>query len=390
MELQTGQNANLTQNIISINIETNGVPNDIDLDLCAFMLSNNDKTLNDSGMIFYGASKSPDQSINLNVSKKEFEVDLSKVPSSITKLAFAITIDKGISRGQYFSKINKIKININNSSDNYSYIPDLNSMSETALILAEIYKKNDLWKIRAVGQGFNGGLGPLAMHYGIAIDNDPDKDESLLKNKNTDNVIATNSTEKVIFTKVTLEKAKPVSLEKTVNGQFGEIIVNLRWTKDEGIFSKGIDLDLGAMVELQNGSKHVVQALGNLFGDLNHEPFVMLLGDDRSGQSGDGEFLQINGNQWKSIKRVLIYAFIYEGTPNWSRADGSISIRMPGQPELVAKLDSSNNSDIMCAVALLENNEGSIRATKYVDYFLGHEQLDRRFGFGFDWIESHK
>jgi len=63
---------------------------------------------------------------------------------------------------------------------------------------------------------------------------------------------------------------------------------------------------------------------------------------------------------------------------------------MPGQPELVAKLDSSNNSDIMCAVALLENNEGSIRATKYVDYFLGHEQLDRRFGFGFDWIESHK
>ena len=45
--------------------------------------------------------------------------------------------------------------------------------------------------------------------------------------------------------------------------------------------SKGIDLDLGAFVELQDGYKSVIQALGNAFGDYRDEPYVQLKGDDR-------------------------------------------------------------------------------------------------------------
>lgn len=43
----------------------------------------------------------------------------------------------------------------------------------------------------------------------------------------------------------------------------------------------GVDLDLGCLYELADGSKGIVQALGNSFGALNTHPFIQLDGDDR-------------------------------------------------------------------------------------------------------------
>lgn len=52
--------------------------------------------------------------------------------------------------------------------------------------------------------------------------------------------------------------------------------------------NKAIDLDLGAFVELADGYKSVVQALGNAFGNYHSEPYVQLQGDDRTGEALDG------------------------------------------------------------------------------------------------------
>ena len=43
------------------------------------------------------------------------------------------------------------------------------SSTETAMIFGELYKNNNEWKFRAVGQGFAGGLGPLASSFGVAV-----------------------------------------------------------------------------------------------------------------------------------------------------------------------------------------------------------------------------
>lgn len=195
------------------------------------------------------------------------------------------------------------------------------------------------------------------------------------------------------LSKITLEKKKPISLTKE-GGKFGEIVVNLNWTKKSksGWFgaNSAIDLDLGAMLEWRTGERAVVQALGNSFGDLTGPPFVQLMGDDRTGDSANGEFLHINGDQWTVFKRVLIFAFIYEGAPNWAQANGGVTIKMPGQPELEARMDSHDSNKGMCAIAMLENDGGTIKATKLVEYFAGHPEMDRRFGFGFKWKAGSK
>jgi len=129
--------------------------------------------------------------------------------------------------------------------------------------------------------------------------------------------------------KVTLTKAAPtVSLTKG-SGATGQMRVNLNWNAGtKGLFRKAqsIDLDLGCLYELTDGSKGVVQALGNAFGRLDGPPYIQLDGDDRSGSATGGENLSINLEHLHEIKRVLVFAFIYEGVPAWSRADGVVTL----------------------------------------------------------------
>ena len=41
------------------------------------------------------------------------------------------------------------------------------SSTETAMIFGEIYRAGAEWKFKAIGQGFAGGLAPLARSFGI-------------------------------------------------------------------------------------------------------------------------------------------------------------------------------------------------------------------------------
>lgn len=199
---------------------------------------------------------------------------------------------------------------------------------------------------------------------------------------------------------INLTKGQKVSLKKSSPTGLGEILVNLNWNATpvkKGFFSSllggssGIDLDLGCLFELKNGTKGAVQALGNSFGSLATEPYVSLDGDDRTGANTDGENLRINGNQIKNIKRILVYTFIYEGVANWQQADATVTIKYPGAEDLVVKMDSYNSSDKMCCLALLENeNDETFSVEKIVRFFSGHQDMDKAFNWGLRWVAGRK
>jgi len=180
-------------------------------------------------------------------------------------------------------------------------------------------------------------------------------------------------------------------------GRFGRIQVNLNWNQKQsrGMFGFGktdIDLDLGAFIEARDGSRTAVQALGNSFGSYQQFPFVFLKGDDRSGAVTDGEWLEINGDQWHQLQRVLIYAFIYEGVANWQETDSGVRVMVPGQPEVEVRMNevANNTRDGMCAVALLENVSGEIKVSREVRFFPGHRDMDQAYGWGMRWTTGSK
>jgi tellurite resistance protein TerA len=198
---------------------------------------------------------------------------------------------------------------------------------------------------------------------------------------------------------ISLQKGQKISLQKNPSRGLGEILVNLNWNSKpvkqgilSGLFgSKGIDLDLGCLFELKDGRKGTVQALGNAFGNLNNEPYIMLDGDDRTGNSIAGENLRINGDQLGKIKRILVYTFIYEGVANWQQADATVTIKYPGAEDILVKMDSYNSTNKMCGLALLENiNDETFSVEKIVQFYQGHEALDREFHWGIQWRAGHK
>ena len=195
---------------------------------------------------------------------------------------------------------------------------------------------------------------------------------------------------------INLQKGQKVSLKKGGSAGLGEILVNLNWNAKPkgflaGLLSSGIDLDLGCLFELKDGNKGAVQALGNAFGWLNRPPFIALDGDDRTGAAAAGENLRINGNEIKNIQRILVYTFIYEGVANWKQADATVTLKYPGAEDLVVKMDTFNSSNKMCGLVLLENvNDETFSVEKIVQFYQGHEDLDRAFGWGLRWRAGRK
>ncbi len=199
---------------------------------------------------------------------------------------------------------------------------------------------------------------------------------------------------------INLQKGQKVSLKKSSPTGLGEILVNLNWNakpQKKGFFanlfsgSEGIDLDLGCLFELKDGSKGAVQALGNAFGTLNHPPFIALDGDDRTGAAVAGENRRINGNEIKNMKRILVYTFIYEGVANWQQADAVVTLKYPGAEDLIVKMDEFNSSLGMCGLVLLENvNDETFSVEKIVQFYQGHRDLDEAFHWGLNWRAGRK
>lgn len=198
------------------------------------------------------------------------------------------------------------------------------------------------------------------------------------------------------------KKGQAINLTKSSNNALGEILVNLNWNqqskgKSGGFLAgllgkpKGIDLDLGCLYELKSGEKGCVQALGNAFGAYGHAPYMELDGDDRTGTAAGGENLRINGNQISDIKRILVYSFIYEGVANWSEADGIVTLQYPNGPAIEVKLDEHRNGKIMCAIAMIENLDNeTFKVKRLVEYFQGHQDMDRAYGWGMQWQAGRK
>jgi len=152
---------------------------DFDLDASVFLVNSEGKCRSDKDFIFYNNLKSTEGSVehtgdNLtgegDGDDEVIKVDLSKVPADVDKIAVAVTIHDSASRGQNFGQVDNAFARVINEDNNQEVVRyDLSEdySVEDAMIFCELYRNNDEWKFRAIGQGFSGGLGDLASKYGL-------------------------------------------------------------------------------------------------------------------------------------------------------------------------------------------------------------------------------
>ena len=53
-------------------------------------------------------------------------------------------------------------------------------------------------------------------------------------------------------------------------------------------------------------------------------------------------------------------------------------------------IDEYASGKILCGVAMLENDGSGLSIRRIVEYFNGHDELDRRFGWGMQWVAGSK
>jgi tellurite resistance protein TerA len=367
-------------------------PPGVDADASAYLLTAEGKVRGDADMAFYNQPQAGEGSVRFvpGSGAGTFEVDLARLPAAIERVVFCVTLHEGQARGQTLALLSGATLSVTPTSGGPGlvYRPELAGAIETAMTFGELYRRNGQWKFRAVGQGFAGGLAPLARSFGIDV-----AEEAPAVAPPPPPPPPPAPSKPVNLSKVTLEKrGQAVSLEKR-GASFGEITVNLNWSRGrKGLFGGGsaIDLDLGCLVELADGEKGVVQALGNVFGSFEQAPYVALSGDDRTGDVSQGETLRINGAQWSRIRRVAVFANIYAGVPNWQQTDGVVLVTMPDQPPIEVRLTEGRNDRRLCGVVLIENDGGRLKATRIVDYVRDQKALDESLGWGLRWMAGRK
>lgn len=152
-----------------------------DLDAVAFCCGADGKVRGDFDFIFYNQLKSQDGSIehlgdNLTGSgdgdDEQIVMRLKDVPAEIDKVVVAVTIHEAAERKQNFGMVGEAFVRVVNNANQkelarYDLSEDMST--ETAMVFAEVYRRGGEWKFKAVGQGFEGGLGPLARSFGVQV-----------------------------------------------------------------------------------------------------------------------------------------------------------------------------------------------------------------------------
>ncbi|MFC8099852.1 TerD family protein [Streptomyces sp. NPDC057363] len=372
-------------------------------------------------------------------------VDLARLEPAIETVLLAASSDGGP-----FGRIPDLYIEVRDAGRNtvVARFDNPGATVETAFVLGEFYRRQGAWKFRAVGQGYDSGLEGLATDYGISVDEPqhapppappaspaappaspaapsapppappapavtmpsptPPAPHAAQPTATPPPPPTAPSAEPVRLTKVTLTKAAPsVSLTKQ-GGTSGALRVNLNWQvrkQFSGWARKlgrpvathdDLDLDLCCLYELTDGSKGVVQALGNAFGSLRQPPFIHLDGDDRTGAVSSGENLTVSLDHKQYFRRVLVFVTIYQGARSFADLNATVTLQPQHGAPVDFSLDECTVPSTVCALALITNTGSDLVVQREARYLVPERgvspqrTVDHAYGWGMHWTPGRK
>ncbi|WP_344369377.1 TerD family protein [Streptomyces indiaensis] len=407
-----------------------GVP---DADASALLLAGG-KVRSDADFVFYNQPRHASGAIR-HEGKRTTDgrvtdtllVDLARVEPAIETVVLAASADGGA-----FGQVPGLYIEVQDAAQGnpVARFDNPGATTETAFVLGEFYRRQGAWKFRAVGQGYSSGLEGLATDYGITVDEPQHAAPATAPApavapappaaappaaypppptaRPTAPPPPATPPAPVRLTKVTLTKAAPsVSLTKQ-GGTSGALHVNLNWEvrkQFSGWSSKfgrptamhsDLDLDLCALYELSDGSKGVVQALGNSFGALHRPPYIHLDGDDRTGAVSTGENLTVNLDHKNAFRRILVFVTIYEGARSFADLHASVTLRPEHGAPIEFSLDECTVPSLVCALALITNTGGDLVVQREARYLVPERgvspqrTVDHAYGWGMNWTPGRK
>ncbi|WP_159765788.1 TerD family protein [Streptomyces sp. HM190] len=440
MTMLKGSNVAVPTTALRVELGWRSGPGVPDADASALLLTGG-KVRSDADFVFYNQPAHSSGAVRHGGKRDiggqvtdSLHVDLTRVESAVETVVLAASADGGT-----FGQVPGLYIRVldERAGTEVARFDSADAGAETAFVLGEFYRRQGAWKFRAVGQGYSSGLEGLATDFGITVDEPqhaaaprtparPPVSPPVLASPQTPVPLPvtvpppvttappappappTAPPAPVRLTKVTLTKEAPaVSLTKQ-GGTSGAMRVNLNWEVRKQFTGWGsklgravalhadLDLDLCALFELSDGSKGVVQALGNAFGALHRPPFIHLDGDDRTGAVTSGENLTINLDHKDAFRRILIFVTVYEGARSFADLHATVTLQPQHGAPVDFSLDECTVPSTVCALALITNQGGDLIVQREARYLVPERgvspqrTVDYAYGWGMNWTPGRK
>jgi len=189
VSLTKGGNVSLTKQAPGLNAVVVGLGWDarttdgraFDLDASAIVCDADGKVISDKHFVFFNNLASPEGAVQHSGDNltgegggddEQVQVNLAALPAQAARVVFPVSIYEAETSGQTFGQVRNAFIRVVNQADNAElarYDLSEDASTETAMVFGELYRNNDEWKFRAVGQGYSAGLTGIARDFGVTV-----------------------------------------------------------------------------------------------------------------------------------------------------------------------------------------------------------------------------
>lgn len=407
-QLISGANAPIAGHEVDILITWPTVPGS--LDPSAFLVGGNGKVRSDADMVFYNQLSAENgcvRLVNCVDGQARFAIALADVPLAIAKIIFCVTVETpGKSMAAFAGTALGL---IEGGREVHRFEPQLSAASEVSMMVAELYRRNDGWKIRAIGQGFRDGLGALATSLGVEVEGEGTAAPALALPTSTlapqpppppppplpppppqpVPPPAPAPAQLPARPAVRTQGSQPFDKKDTLTGagHDGRLTVTLDWRwmigGNDGRI-RPIGLALGAACIAPDGTRSAIQS-GDWRGRLEAAPWLLVTPGNVADENAGQERLSFNMEGLSVYAQIDLYAFIAQGSATWAGTETWVNLSGPSLPTSEFCIDPP--ADGMSAIALLRiaNRNGQCAVTRLDQCATDQRELDARLGWHLAW-----
>jgi stress response protein SCP2 len=312
-QLTKGANAPLPASRVTLTVD---VP--APADLSVLLVTENGKVRSDADFVFYNQPTGPGVRCLQPSGGQPWrvEVDLAAVPADVHAVRLVTSLDDTATT---FGRVGQPVARVTDGAGTPLTAFTMTDLTTESIVVAlELYRRAGAWKVRAVGQGYAGGLADLITDHGVSVDDTPAPPAPPAPVYSRPEPAAGSNGE------VQLTKARPVSLTKgqkvTLTKDGGVALTMIRmglgWdpVRKRSMFgSREVEIDLDASAILFAGSDPVDIAFFNQL--RTRDGSIQHMGDNRTGEGeGDDETIMIDLTRVPvHVTSVMLVVTSYEG-----------------------------------------------------------------------------
>lgn len=333
LNLITGQKAKFTdvgiaqQFTLVVELMTNSAV----IDVACFGLDSQQKLASDDYMTFYNQPKTPCGAVSWQATNQQqrFDIDLNKLPNTIDYLVLTATID-----GQTtMRELGASKVILEQAGQTLAtyHFDGSGFDSERAIMLLQIYRKNEVWRINAIGQGFSGGLSALVTHFGGEVADDNSRSTQPHSESALSTDIPDSQSKPFNLKKVTLDKPGSEHRINLTKGSSDHLIVEAIWIDNGDASANNDDLDLRVGILAQNGKAISYVHAPEQSGSLSRMPYIEHQGDIKVASANEPgkETVLVSSDIAKHYGgRVALVFSVYSAVSNGAVSIASLQPKM--------------------------------------------------------------